>query len=67
MESVTGQGVRYIYTHAHPDHCNGASLLEDAVVVAHEYARKNSGQASPLPDISSARSIRGRSGTGIPK
>lgn len=40
MESATGRGVRYlVYTHAHPDHCNGASLLKDAVVVAHEKAR----------------------------
>lgn len=26
---------RVIYTHAHPDHCNGASLLPDAEIIAH--------------------------------
>jgi cyclase len=27
---------RVIYTHSHPDHCNGASLLPDAEIIAHE-------------------------------
>ena len=27
---------RVIYTHSHPDHCNGASLLPEADIIAHE-------------------------------
>lgn len=35
-EATTGARVRRIVlTHAHPDHCNGASLLPDAEVIAH--------------------------------
>jgi cyclase len=26
---------RVVFTHAHPDHCNGASLLPDAEIIAH--------------------------------
>jgi cyclase len=49
IKSATGQDVRYlVYTHAHPDHCNGASLLEDAVVVAHENARTELRASQPV-------------------
>lgn len=49
MKTATGKGVRYlVYTHAHPDHCNGASLLEDAVIVAHEHARAELASSQPV-------------------
>lgn len=35
-ESVAGaEPRRVVLTHAHPDHCNGASLLPDAEIIAH--------------------------------
>jgi cyclase len=36
VAGVTGDPVRrVVLTHSHPDHCNGASLLPDAEIIAH--------------------------------
>lgn len=40
-KSATGRDIQYlIYTHSHPDHCNGASLVPDAKVIAHQKAKE---------------------------
>ncbi|GGH51562.1 MBL fold metallo-hydrolase [Microbacterium album] len=39
---------RVILTHSHPDHCNGASLVPDAEIVAHRGALEEMRVAHPL-------------------
>lgn len=37
IEQATGKPVSHLlYTHSHPDHCNGASLLPQAEIIAHQ-------------------------------
>lgn len=47
-ERVAGPIRRVILTHSHPDHCNGASLLPDAEIVAHHTVAREI-QDSPPP------------------
>ncbi|MEO6943350.1 MAG: MBL fold metallo-hydrolase [Lacisediminihabitans sp.] len=39
---------RIVLTHSHPDHCNGASLLPDAEVIAHRNVADELRQSHPL-------------------
>ncbi|HEY8317197.1 MAG TPA: MBL fold metallo-hydrolase [Amnibacterium sp.] len=45
---VAGPIHRVVYTHAHPDHCNGASLLPDAEIVAHVTAAEELRHPHPV-------------------
>ncbi|MBN9173332.1 MAG: MBL fold metallo-hydrolase [Microbacterium sp.] len=52
LDAVDGLGRgpvrRVVFTHAHPDHCNGASLLPDAEVIAQRRTAEDLRQPHPL-------------------
>ncbi|MDF2492745.1 MAG: Beta-lactamase protein [Microbacterium sp.] len=49
VEDVTDAPVRrLVLTHSHPDHCNGASLLPEAEVIAHRAVADDLRHAPPL-------------------
>ncbi|WP_369371209.1 MBL fold metallo-hydrolase [Promicromonospora sp. Populi] len=50
MREATGRDLRYIiYTHSHPDHSNGASMVPDADVIAHREVAAELQRLQPVP------------------
>ena len=60
MREATGRDLRYIvYTHSHPDHSNGASMVPDADVIAHREAAAELQRPQPVPPHVFERFVRG--------